>query len=91
MTDQEIIETIKYMNFCGSCTKGDCKNCARKIAKDKVLELLKRDTARRPIEYTKQVGFPFYECSICGEKMYMQKSIVQNVVKNLIGAIPNRR
>ena len=40
MTNQEIIETIKYLNFCGLCTTGDCKNCARKIAKDKVLSLL---------------------------------------------------
>lgn len=40
MTNKKIIETIKYLNFCGLCTTGDCKNCARKIAKDKVLELL---------------------------------------------------
>lgn len=44
MTNQEIIETIKYLNFCGLCTTGDCKNCERKIAKDKVLELLKLDS-----------------------------------------------
>lgn len=43
MTNQKIIETIKYLNFCGLCTTGDCKNCVRKIAKDKVLELLKSD------------------------------------------------
>ena len=42
MTNQEIIETIKYLNFCGLCTTGDCMNCARKIAKDKVLELLEK-------------------------------------------------
>lgn len=40
MINQKIIETIKYLNFCGLCTTGDCKNCARKIAKDKVLLLL---------------------------------------------------
>lgn len=40
MTIQEIIKTVKYLNFCGLCTTGDCKNCARKIAKDKVLSLL---------------------------------------------------
>ncbi len=39
MTNKEIIKTIKYLNFCGLCTTGDCKNCARKIAKDKMLEL----------------------------------------------------
>lgn len=43
ITNQEIIETIKYLNFCGLCTTGDCKNCARKIVKDKVLKLLKGD------------------------------------------------
>lgn len=43
MTNQDIIETIKYLNFCGLCTTGDCKNCARKIAKDKVLELLENE------------------------------------------------
>ena len=91
MTNQEIIKTIKYLNFCGLCTTGDCKNCARKIAKDKVLELLERDTAKQPIEHTKQVGFPFYECPICGEKMYILKSIVQNADKDLIGTIPNER
>ena len=41
MTNQKIIETIKYLNFSGLCATGDCKNCVRKIAKDKVLELLK--------------------------------------------------
>lgn len=74
MTNQEIIETIKYLNFCGLCTTGDCKNCARKIAKDQVLELLERDTAKQPIEHTKQVGFPFYICPVCGEKdVYAEK------------------
>lgn len=74
MTNQEIIETIKYLNFCGLCTTGDCKNCVRKIAKDKVLELLEKDTAKYPIEHTKQVGFPFYECPVCGEKdVYAEK------------------
>lgn len=53
MTNKEIIETIKYLNFCGLCTTGDCKICARKIAKDKVLELLERDTDKQPIEHTK--------------------------------------
>ncbi len=40
MTNKEIIETIKYLNFCGLCTTGDCNKCARKISKDKVLSLL---------------------------------------------------
>lgn len=84
MTNQEVIETIKYLNFCGLCTTGDCKNCTRKIAKDKVLELLERDTAKQPIEHTKQVGFPFYECPVCGEEMYMQKNFAQNVDKDFI-------
>ena len=30
--------------------------------------MLERDTAKQPIEHTKQVGFPFYEWHICGEK-----------------------
>ena len=38
------------------------------MSKDRVLELLERDTAKRPIEHTKQVGFPYYECPVCGEK-----------------------
>lgn len=74
MTNQEIIETIKYMNFCGLCTTGDCNNCARKIAKDKVLQLLERDMAKLPIIHIKQIGFPFYECPTCGEKdVYAEK------------------
>lgn len=51
MTNQEIIKTIKCMNFCGLCTTGDCKNCARKISKDKVLELLEKDTAKKVDEW----------------------------------------
>lgn len=47
MINQEIIKTIKYLNFCGVCTTGDCKNYIRKISKDKVLELLKTDTAKK--------------------------------------------
>lgn len=47
MTNKEIIETIKYLNFCGLCTTGDCENCVRKISKDKVLELLERDSAKK--------------------------------------------
>lgn len=43
MKNQEIIETIKYLNSCGVCTKRNCKNCPRKISKDKVLELFRRD------------------------------------------------
>ena len=56
MTNQEIIETIKYLNFCGLCTTGDCKNCKRKIAKDKVLQLLERDTAKLPIIHIKPLS-----------------------------------
>lgn len=91
MTNQEIIETIKYLNFCGLCATGDCENCARKIAKDKVLELLEIDTAKQPIEHTKQVGFLFMNVLFVEKKTYMQKNIVQNVDKNLIGTIPNER
>ena len=47
ITNQEIIQTVKYLNFCGLCTTGDCKKCERKISKDKVLELLERDTAKK--------------------------------------------
>lgn len=49
MTNKEIIETIKYLNFCGLCTTGDCKNCARKISKEKVLELLDRDIPKKVV------------------------------------------
>lgn len=49
MTNKEIIETIKYLNFCGLCTTGDCKNCARKISKEKVLELLERDIPKKVV------------------------------------------
>lgn len=47
ITNQEIIQTIKYLNFCGLCTTGDCKNCARKMAKDKVLKLLEEDKEKQ--------------------------------------------
>ena len=67
MTNQEIIETIKYLNFCGLCTTGDCKNCVRKIAKDKVLELLEKDTAKQPICGEKDVYSEKF-CSECGQR-----------------------
>lgn len=41
MTNQEIIETIKYLNFCGLCTTGDCENCKRKYLKMKCWNYLK--------------------------------------------------
>lgn len=75
MTNQEIIETIKYLNFCGLCTTGDCKNCARKIAKDKVLELLERDKAKRVDEISCHTygkdddGVECEFCPNCGQRL----------------------
>lgn len=78
MTNGEIIDTIKYLNFCGLCTTGDCKNCVRKIAKDKVLKLFERDTAMKVDEisccqvchtYGKDDGVEGEFCPNCGQRL----------------------
>lgn len=80
MTNKEIIETIKYLNFCGLCTTGDCKNCARKISKDKVLELLERDSAEKIVRKRRKEdvvighikfakGAISYWCPKCGKAL----------------------
>lgn len=78
MTNKEIIETIKYLNFCGLCTTGDCINCARKISKDKVLELLERDSTKKIVRKRQKEditighikfakGATSYWCPKCGK------------------------
>lgn len=78
MTNKEIIETVKYLNFCGLCTTGDCINCARKISKDKALELLERDTTKKVVRKIQKEdiiighvkfakGATSYWCPNCGK------------------------
>lgn len=67
ITNQEIIDTIKDINFCGLCTTGDCDNCVKKISKDKVISLLCKDTAIKPKKCKGIYNIEYYECPNCGE------------------------
>lgn len=66
MTEQEAIEVIKRLNFCGLCTTGPCGNCKRKLAKDVALSALEE------IKEYRKVG-TVEECQAAQEKQKAKK------------------
>lgn len=61
MTEQEAIEVLKHLNFCGICTTGPCEECERKQAKEAALIALEEIQQYRNIEH--KTTFEWIPCS----------------------------
>lgn len=93
MVDGKAIEVIRCINFCGTCTTGNCKECEKFVAKEMAINALKRQQELKELGFTDEIiqnykifedecvakGFSFHSIITAREKM-TAKSVVDRIM-----------